>query len=82
MLEGRSCSSEVSLSELQEEACKKQSVFEFPIRVVHSQGHFFKLQLFLEQGCGSVVTRLEGSEFSPFLVSLFLLLGTSLFTLE
>jgi len=43
MLGGRSCGLEVSLSELQEEVYKKQSVSEFPIRVVHSWGHFFKL---------------------------------------
>jgi len=80
MLGGRSCGSEVGLSELWEEACKKQLVSKLPIRVVHSWGRFFKLQLFLEQGCGSVVTRSEGSEFSPLLVGLFLLLGVSSFT--
>ena len=55
-LGGRSCGSEVGLSELWEGAYKKQSVSEFPIRVVRSQGRFFKLQLFLEQRCMSVVT--------------------------
>ena len=81
-LGGHSCGLEVGLSELWEEAYKKQLVSEFPIRIVHSQGHFFKLQLFLEQGYGSVVTRLEGLEFSPLLASLFLPLGTFPFTPE
>ena len=36
MLEGRSCGSEVGLSELWEDVYKEQSVYELPIRVVHS----------------------------------------------
>jgi len=75
MLGDHSCGLEVGLSELWEETCKKQLVSEFPIRVVHLWGHFFKLQLFLEQRCGSVATQSEGSEFSPLLASLFLPLG-------
>ena len=82
MLGGRSCGSEVGLSELWKEVCKKQLVSKFPIRVVCLRRHFFKLQLFLEQGCGSIVTRSEGLEFSSFLASLFLPLGVSPFTLE
>ena len=43
ILGGHSCGSEVGLSELWKEACKKQLVSEFPIRVVYSQGRLFKL---------------------------------------
>ena len=43
MLGGHSYGLEVGLSELWKEAYKKQLVSEFPIRIVHSRGHFFKL---------------------------------------
>jgi len=71
ILGGHSHGSEVDLGKLQEDTCKEQSVSELPIRAIHLQRHFFKL--FLEQGYGSVITRLKGPEFSPLLAGLFLL---------
>jgi len=56
MLGSGSYGLEVNLGKLQKEACKKQPVFKLPIWIVHLQRRFFKLQLFLEQGYGSVMT--------------------------
>jgi len=42
-LGGHSCSLEVSLSKLQKDICKEQSVSELPIRVVCLWRRFFKL---------------------------------------
>jgi len=58
---------------LWEETCKEQSVSELPTQVVHLQRLLLQ---FLEQRCGSITTRLKGSEFNPLLASLFLLQGT------
>jgi len=43
MLGDRRCGSEVSLSKLQKDAYKEQSVSKLPIRVVRLQRRFFKL---------------------------------------
>ena len=61
-LGGCSYGSEVDLSKFQEDAYKEHSVSEPPVRATHLQRCFF----------GSVMTQLEGSEFSPLLVGLFL----------
>ena len=72
-LGGRSHGPEVDLGKLQKEMCKEQSVSRLPIGAVHLWRCLFKVSLFLEQGCGSVTTRLEGPEFNSLLAGLLLL---------